>query len=255
MGKVFPIIAVARLAARWQAQVADAARNDCPPRLFQGGQIHGPSMKVNLKEGNMQVISTRVHGVIDYLTGGLLLVAPWLFGFATGGIAQWLPMLLGAAIIGMSLLTRYELGVVRIIPLRVHLGVDAAGGLLLAVSPWLFGFASLVWVPHLVVGLMEIVVPLLTRRDPFFDRQATSAERSSAPRTSRPGTVGTTAEGVHVMPTGSASAADKDAIGAAATDGATGTTDTGVHRLPITPSREGANKDDTPKGSSADRRG
>jgi hypothetical protein len=113
------------------------------------------------------MISTRTHGIIDYLTGALLLVAPYLFGFATGGIEQWLPQLLGAMIIVMSLLTRYELSIAKVIPLKVHLGVDVLGGILLAASPWLFGFADIIWWPHLLVGLMEIAVPLMTRRDDY----------------------------------------------------------------------------------------
>lgn len=112
------------------------------------------------------MINTRTHGIIDYATGALLLVAPYLFGFANGGIAQWLPQLLGAMTIVMSLFTDYELSISRVIPLRVHLGMDMATGALLAVSPWLFGFADLIWWPHLLVGLMEIVVPMLTRRTP-----------------------------------------------------------------------------------------
>lgn len=73
-------------------------------------------------------------------------------------------MVLGAMTIVMSLMTRYELSIAKVIPLPVHLGVDVASGLLLAASPWLFGFADRIWWPHLLVGLMEIVVPLLTRR-------------------------------------------------------------------------------------------
>ncbi len=110
------------------------------------------------------MIDTRTHGIIDYVTGALLLVAPYLFGFATGGIEQWLPQVLGLAIIGMSLLTKYELSVAKVIPLKVHLGVDVAGGILLAVSPWLFAFADLIWWPHVLVGVLEIVVPLITKR-------------------------------------------------------------------------------------------
>lgn len=113
----------------------------------------------------MKIIDTRTHGIIDYLTGALLLVAPYLFGFATGGVEQWLPQLLGATTILMSLFTDYELSIARVIPLPLHLGVDMASGALLAVSPWLFGFAGVIWWPHLLVGLMEIVVPLMTRRD------------------------------------------------------------------------------------------
>lgn len=120
------------------------------------------------------MIDTRTHGIIDYVTGALLIIAPYLFGFATGGIAQWLPQILGIMIIIMSLLTNYELSVVKVIPLNVHLGVDVVGGALLAISPWLFGFADVIWWPHLLVGLMEIVVPLITRRAP--------ATRAGTPR-------------------------------------------------------------------------
>jgi hypothetical protein len=111
------------------------------------------------------MINTRTHGIIDYLTGALLVVAPYLLGFATGGIEQWLPQILGAMIIVMSLLTNYELSLAKVIPLKVHLAVDVAGGVLLAASPWLFGFADVIWWPHLLVGLMEVVVPLITKRD------------------------------------------------------------------------------------------
>jgi len=111
------------------------------------------------------MIDTKTHGLIDYLTGALLILAPYLFGFATGGIEQWLPQLLGATTIVMSLMTRYELSVAKIIPLKTHLAVDMASGALLAASPWLLGFADVIWWPHLLVGLMEIVVPMMTRRD------------------------------------------------------------------------------------------
>jgi hypothetical protein len=119
-----------------------------------------------IDERRRKMIDTRTHGILDYLTGALLIVAPYLFGFATGGIEQWLPQALGAMTIVMSLLTRYELSLAKLIPLNVHLGVDVASGVLLAVSPWLFGFADLIWWPHLLVGLIEIVVPLMTKRHP-----------------------------------------------------------------------------------------
>jgi hypothetical protein len=51
-----------------------------------------------------------------------------------------------------SLFTNYELGLVGLIGMPAHLGMDAASGLLLAASPWLFGFSDVVWAPHLVLG-------------------------------------------------------------------------------------------------------
>jgi hypothetical protein len=114
----------------------------------------------------MRFIPTRIHGLIDYATGILLIAAPYLFGFANGGAAQWVAMILGIAILLMSLLTDYELSLSRLIPLPAHLAVDAAGGLLLLASPWLFGFADQVMWPHVIIGIMEIGVALMTKTTP-----------------------------------------------------------------------------------------
>lgn len=118
------------------------------------------------------MIDTRTHGMIDYATGLLLILAPYILGFATGEIEQWLPQVIGAVIIVMSLFTRYELSIAKVIPLKLHLGADMATGILLAASPWLFGFADVIWWPHLLVGLMEIVVVLMTTRNAGADVSA-----------------------------------------------------------------------------------
>ncbi|WP_376090925.1 hypothetical protein ACE7GA_20790 [Roseomonas sp. CCTCC AB2023176] len=110
----------------------------------------------------MRFIPTRIHGVLDYGTGVLLIALPWLSGFADGTAAQWVPVLLGAGAIAYSLLTDYELGVAPVIPMPVHLALDGGSGILLAASPWLFGFADRVWAPHLILGLFEIGASLLT---------------------------------------------------------------------------------------------
>lgn len=114
----------------------------------------------------MRVISTRVHGILDYLMGVVLIAAPWLLGFARNGAETWVPVALGAGVIAYSLLTNYELGAVRVIPMSVHLGIDVVGGLLLAASPWLFGFSDSVYLPHLIFGLLEVGAGLLTRTTP-----------------------------------------------------------------------------------------
>lgn len=114
----------------------------------------------------MRFISTRVHGILDYSMGLLLIAAPYLLGFARGGPEQWVPIILGASAVVYSLLTKYELGVLRLIPMPLHLTLDAASGVLLAASPWLFGFADRVYLPHLVLGLFEIAASLLTRTTP-----------------------------------------------------------------------------------------
>ena len=128
----------------------------------------------------MRFIPTSVHGVLDYLMGGLLIATPWLFGFAddAGGAAMWVPIVLGAGAILYSLFTDYELGVVRKLPMPIHLWLDLASGLTLAVAPFLFGYVeegANVWLTFLVLGLLEIGASLTTRTHPAAARPSAAA--------------------------------------------------------------------------------
>lgn len=114
----------------------------------------------------MRFIPTRIHGIIDYIVGVVLILAPFIFGFDNGGAAMWVPIIIGAGTIVYSLMTNYELGVAKVINMRTHLGIDAVAGAFLAASPWLFGFSELVWLPHLLVGLFEIGTALTTHLVP-----------------------------------------------------------------------------------------
>jgi hypothetical protein len=110
----------------------------------------------------MKFISTKVHGVLDYMMGILLIASPWIFGFADGGMQTWTPIVLGLMAIIYSLMTDYELGLSDNIRMRTHLILDFMSGLLLAASPWLFGFAEEVYLPHLILGIAEIGAAMFT---------------------------------------------------------------------------------------------
>lgn len=130
----------------------------------------------------MRVIPTKVHGVLDYLSALLLIASPWLFDFANGGAAQWVPILVGATILLVSLVTDYELSVAKLVPMPTHLALDILSGALLAASPWLFGFAELVYWPHLLIGVAEIGAGLLTRQVPDYRvSTATPTNRDATP--------------------------------------------------------------------------
>lgn len=111
----------------------------------------------------MHILSRRTHGVLDYLVGLLLIFAPSLFGFNDGTAAQKLPMALGVAALVYSLVTNYELGLFKLLPFKAHLALDVVNGALLALSPWLFAFADRVWLPHVILGLVELAAVLMTR--------------------------------------------------------------------------------------------
>jgi hypothetical protein len=111
----------------------------------------------------MKIIPRKMHGLLDYVVGIVLIAAPWLFGFADDGPATYIPVALGAGALVYSILTNYEFGVVRLIPFRVHLLLDVLSGAFLAVSPWLFGFSNKVYLPQLIFGLVEIAAGIMTR--------------------------------------------------------------------------------------------
>jgi hypothetical protein len=50
--------------------------------------------------------------------------------------------------------------------MRTHLMIDLMTGIFLAVSPWLFGFADEVYLPHLVLGILEVGAALFTKTEP-----------------------------------------------------------------------------------------
>ena len=115
---------------------------------------------------NVGVIPTRVHGALDYLAGGANLAFPRLLGLQDAPWAATVPRIDGVAGLAYSLLTDYELGAFRALPMPAHLALDAAKGLLMALSPWLFGFAkngTRYWLPHVLMGTADVVAAVTTR--------------------------------------------------------------------------------------------
>jgi len=115
---------------------------------------------------NLRVIPTGVHGVLDYLASGVNLAFPWLLALQDAPWAARVPRIDGAAGLGYSLITDYELGALRWLPVPAHLKLDAAKGVFMAASPWLFGFSkhgTRYWLPHVLMGAADVAVSVATR--------------------------------------------------------------------------------------------
>ncbi len=125
----------------------------------------------------MKFIPTKVHGILDYVVAVALIFAPMIFGFSeVGGAAVAIPVILGIGLFLYSLFTKYEWGAVKVLGMPYHLMIDFIAATLLAVSPFLFGFADEApnaWVPHVVVGITVILVVLFsqTQTGPLTDKQ------------------------------------------------------------------------------------
>lgn len=113
----------------------------------------------------MRIIPTSAHGSVDYSIGSVLIIASWLLRLPAGP-ADWVPVFVGVSVLCYSLLTDYELGMVRFIPMPIHLGVDVLAGAFLLASPWLFGFAREVHWPHVIVGALILGTVFLSQPVP-----------------------------------------------------------------------------------------
>jgi hypothetical protein len=112
----------------------------------------------------MRFIDSRTHAVIDYMSGILFIASPWLLGFANLGAAMILPSIMGISIIMLSLLTDFEYGLLPAVSLPTHLTIDVFIGLMLLLSPWIFGFTARVMWPHVIFGMVPIISGLFTER-------------------------------------------------------------------------------------------
>lgn len=131
-------------------------------------------------------LSTRVHGVLDYMTAAFLHTLPRVMGWDRK-VTRLLDCA-GASATAYSLVTRYELGVVKVLPMKAHLALDAlSGAALIGAAAMLDDEDDEVRGVLAGIGLFEISAALLTRTTPRH-RSVMETVRSARLRgTSAPG--------------------------------------------------------------------
>jgi hypothetical protein len=120
---------------------------------------------------NLRFIPTRVHGILDYVNGSVLLTAPELLRTKDEPRAALVSRLAGGGATASTLMTDFELGAVKAIPMPIHLTLDAVTGALLVGAPWLLGYAKggpRYWLPHALVGTAEVLAAAATKTEPAY---------------------------------------------------------------------------------------
>jgi len=110
-------------------------------------------------------VDATLHGVVDYNAGALLLTAfPRLAGIE--GTRSAKQVRTAAAVhAGYSTLTDYPLGMVKLIPFKAHLAIDALGAAALAATPFVTGQfkqGTRQWLPHVGLALFELMSLAIT---------------------------------------------------------------------------------------------
>ncbi len=119
----------------------------------------------------MRILSARVHGYFDYFFAALFLLVPLLANFPPAPLTVSFTM--AGIIIGLSLVTAYPLGAVRIVSFRTHGRIDA----ILAASLFLL---ALTWAPLMEIEFYFLALALALTADLLL----TDFDRLSATRIS-----------------------------------------------------------------------
>lgn len=115
----------------------------------------------------MKPISTRTHAMLDLLSVGTMLAIPRILHSRrpfTNVVTA-----LAAGKLACALMTRHELGIVKALPMKAHLTLNAVGGAALCALPFLMDEDD----PTTVAlcagqGMLDItLVPLTRTRAPF----------------------------------------------------------------------------------------
>src|SRR3954453_4574850 len=104
-------------------------------------------------------VDATLNGVVDYSAGTFLLtVFPKLAGIE--GTRSAKQVRISAAVhAGYSTLTKYPLVVMKLLPYKAHLALDALGAVALAATPFVTGQfkqGRKQWVPHVGLALFEL---------------------------------------------------------------------------------------------------
>ena len=103
------------------------------------------------------------HAIADYAVGILLIVVAVASG--VGGAAEATGIVVGATVLLVSVLTRYPLGIVKVLPFQVHSAGDYLAAALLIVAPFALGFNDTeagISAFYVVLGIAVLAVSLIT---------------------------------------------------------------------------------------------
>jgi hypothetical protein len=127
----------------------------------------------------MRFIPTNVHGAVDHVVGPALVLAPALLRLGRTSPEGVTARAVGGVEAFYSNLTDYELSMKNVVPMKVHLALDAVGGATLALVPQLTGARTRGkkhWVPLLALGAIEVGMAAFTKTEPPKTKSGRSAK-------------------------------------------------------------------------------
>jgi hypothetical protein len=120
----------------------------------------------------IELLPAWLHAIADYVVGALLVVVALTVGMTTEATVAG--VVIGTTVLAVSVLTKYPLGIVKVLSFRMHSAGDYAAAALLFASPFVLGFNgtdSGVTALYIGVGVAVLGVSLITNYQ-YADRDA-----------------------------------------------------------------------------------
>ncbi|WP_430908147.1 SPW repeat domain-containing protein [Maribacter sp. 2-571] len=107
----------------------------------------------------MKFVTKRIHAFLDYPVAIALMVLPFLLGLGgTNSMALYLSLIVGIAAFVLTVLTDHHLGIVRVVPYKMHLTVDFLVAVLFVIAPFIFSFQGIDAYYYWVNGIAVLTV-------------------------------------------------------------------------------------------------
>jgi hypothetical protein len=120
------------------------------------------------------------HAAADYAVGALLVIVAIAVGGSAGAVATGI--VVGLTVLAVSMLTRYPLGVAKVLPFPVHSAGDYLAAALLLVAPFALNFRDGdrgLSNFYAVIGLAVLAVSLVTNYQ-YSPKRSWSASTGAA---------------------------------------------------------------------------
>jgi hypothetical protein len=137
-------------------------------------------------------ISTRTHGIIDLLFASAFIASPFILKViednnkVSGGrkakkrkkknividniaLEEILLPAIGAGILAQGIVSNHELGVSKIINMKLHIVMDIARGSFLIAAPMLLNLDKKLRIPMAVMGALEIGHAIMTEHETSYE--------------------------------------------------------------------------------------
>jgi hypothetical protein len=126
----------------------------------------------------VRILPAWFHAIADYAVGALLIIVAVTVGGE--GVAVATGVVVGVVVLTLSMLTRYPLGVAKVVPFTVHSAGDYLAAALLVIAPFALGFSDSdggLTAFYIVSGLAVLAVSLITNYQ-YSDKREWAAQVS-----------------------------------------------------------------------------